>query len=67
MRHATAVVELLDGRLNLVELPALGLDERGDSFGREERLGSPRAFGECLKLFLRIGLDAYGQRCGHVY
>jgi len=36
--NTPGLIELLDAGLNFIQLPALGLDEGGNRFGRKKRL-----------------------------
>ena len=65
VRDAAAFIQLRDPDLNLVQLPAFGFDESGDRFGGQERLRAPSTPGQRLEALLGVGVDAYGQRCGH--
>jgi hypothetical protein len=53
-----AAIELPEASLNLVQLPALGVDEGGDRFGRQKRLRPTGSSGERLEALLGVGIDS---------
>src|SRR5437762_4192351 len=63
MGCTAAFVELLEAGLNLVQLPALRLDKRGNCFCGQKRLRAAGAPGQHLEPLLRTDIDAHGQ-CG---
>ena len=67
MGDSAALIELFDGSLNLIQLPALRLDKGGDRFRGKKRFGPAAASGEGLEPLFRVRVDPDGKYCGHLY
>src|SRR5207253_1531812 len=59
------LVEFLETRLDLVQLPALCLNKSRDRFRGEKRLRAAGPLRECFKPLLGVGIDAHRKGCCH--
>ena len=58
-------VQLFEPGLNFIQLPALGLDKRRDSLGREERFRPPRPLRERFQPLLGLDIQPNGKSGRH--
>lgn len=59
MGNGAPLIKLLEASVNFIQLPAFRFHIGGNGFGREKRLGAPRALGERIELVLGGAVDPH--------
>ena len=57
MSHRVPLIEVLESRVDFIQLPFLRFDVGSNGFSREKRFGATRALGQRLELLLGVAVN----------